>query len=320
MSCSVHATTRGLFLAQVVSNTMLCEGHYLLRLAVEGLPPSQPGQFVQLQCRNIAPQVSDTVVEWQPGTLPTLTQPELTHREPLLRRPISLAGRRAGADGMPQIDLIYRVAGVGTRWLTDLAGGETLSLMGPLGNAFAIRPDKKFAVCIGGGVGIPPMIYLAEALAAAGRQTTAFCGIRSVAMRPFTLMPDVRIPPAPVPAACVAEFARHGVAAVIASDDGSLGAKGFVSAAFEQWFQTAAIDPRQLVVYCCGPEPLMQAVAKTCLQRDIECQLALERHMACGIGTCQSCVVKIRDAGEQGWSYKLCCTDGPVFDARTVLW
>jgi len=74
------------------------------------------------------------------------------------------------------------------------------------------------------------------------------------------------------------------------------------------------------VAYCCGPEALMKAVGEICITRGIECQLALERYMACGMGTCQSCNVRIRDDSTRGWSYKLCCTDGPIFDAREVVW
>ena len=106
----------------------------------------------------------------------------------------------------------------------------------------------------------------------------------------------------------------------IATDDGSLGRAGFVDQAFEHWLDQAGLGAEDLVVYACGPEAMMQAVAEICLLREIECQLALERHMACGMGTCQSCVVKIRDGSDRGWSFKLCCTDGPVFDARDVVW
>ncbi|MCP4594043.1 MAG: dihydroorotate dehydrogenase electron transfer subunit, partial [bacterium] len=80
-------------------------------------------------------------------------------------------------------------------------------------------------------------------------------------------------------------------------------------------------DPAgRLVVYSCGPEPMMRAVGRMCVDRDIDCQLALERHMGCGMGTCQSCVFRMRADNEQGWVYKLVCTDGPVFAARDIVW
>ena len=107
---------------------------------------------------------------------------------------------------------------------------------------------------------------------------------------------------------------------MIATDDGSLGYPGLVSEAFGRWLTTLEIDPKQLTTYACGPEPMMQAVGEICTPRGIGCQLALERHMACGMGTCQSCVVKIREKSDRGWSYKLCCADGPVFEAADVIW
>ena len=99
-----------------------------------------------------------------------------------------------------------------------------------------------------------------------------------------------------------------------------MGCKGFVTDAFGRWWKGAGISPDELVVYACGPEPMMRTVGETCMAAGIECYLSLERHMACGMGTCQSCIVKIRDDSEQGWSFKLCCTDGPVFDAGDVIW
>jgi dihydroorotate dehydrogenase electron transfer subunit len=105
----------------------------------------------------------------------------------------------------------------------------------------------------------------------------------------------------------------------IASDDGSIGFAGLVSEAFAAWLKDHQFGPEQITVYSCGPEPMERAIADLCAMRDIECQLALERHMACGMGTCQSCVVKITD-DQAGWQFKLCCTDGPVFDAKTILW
>ena len=95
---------------------------------------------------------------------------------------------------------------------------------------------------------------------------------------------------------------------------------GTISEAFARWFEHHDFDPRDMAVYACGPEPMARAVGDICVKRGMECQLALERHMACGMGTCQSCVVKVRDATPAGWSFKLCCADGPVFDAKELLW
>jgi len=314
------AKSRGVFLGETLANERLCDAHFRLALRVPGFPPSRAGQFVQLLCRPPAEQVSWQEAEWPEGGPPKFRQAELADQEPLLRRPLSIAGRRERAGGA-EIDLIYRTAGTGTRWLSGVRPGQPLSVLGPLGNGFALREGKPLAALIGGGVGIPPMIYLAEAAASAGRKAVAFLGAKSARHFPLRPGPLASADAGGRPALCAGEFAAFGVPAVAATDDGSLGFRGFVSTAFAAWLDREGIAADGLVAYCCGPEALMRAVGLLCAERGIECQLALERHMACGMGTCQSCNVKIRDAAAtDGWSYKLCCTDGPVFDARDVLW
>jgi dihydroorotate dehydrogenase electron transfer subunit len=310
---------RGVYTATVTSNVAVCQDHFLLRLEVENFPPSRPGQFIQLQCRDVFPQTSGAQVDWPENAMPKLTQPELADREPLLRRPLSLAGRKDTPGGATELLVIYRSFGTGTRWLSGIEAGRELSVLGPLGNAFAIRPEKPFAALVGGGVGIPPMIYLSEHLAAAEKKSVAFCGARSRTLLPLTIL--LHEPSADgEPGQCVAEFAASGVDASVATDDGAVGYRGLVSEIFHRWLNHLDAKPEQIVVYSCGPERMMRAVADICIAAGVECQLALERHMACGMGTCQSCVVKIRTDAPAGWSYKLCCTDGPVFDAKNVLW
>lgn len=318
--CSGPTTRRGTFLAEVLRNERICEDHYRLVLAAPGFPPSRPGQFVQLQCRYPGEQVGAREADWAEGSLPRLTQPELTDREPLLRRPLSLAAVRRHAREAVELDLIYRIVGVGTRWLSSVRPGDALSLIGPLGNAFPIRPDKPRAALVGGGVGIPPMLYLAEALREAGKTAVAFSGARTAGLLPLRLLPNAGVRDDGMPSRCVAEFAEWDAEAAIATDDGTLGFAGLVSEPFRRWLEAAEVRAADLVVYSCGPEPMMKAVGDICARHGVECLLSLERHMACGMGTCQSCVVKIRDNGERKWSYKLCCADGPVFDARQIIW
>ncbi len=310
---------RGVFVAQVQSNASLCEDHYLLRLVAEGFPPTRPGQFVQLQCRGLHEQVSVRQIDRPEGAWPRLVQPELADKEPLLRRPLSIADCRQLPGGFSEIDLIYRAIGTGTKWLARVPAGAKVSLLGPLGNGFAIRPGKPLAALVGGGVGIPPMIYLAGALAAEGKQVVAFNGTKTAHMLPLEV-DAAKVSAAAHPELCVDVFTRLDVPAVIATDDGSLGFGGAITEAFRIWLNTHLPAEGDLVVYSCGPEGMMRALADMCVSRGYECQLALERHMACGMGTCQSCVVKIRDTTERGWSFKLCCADGPVFDAKDVLW
>ncbi|MHC4982158.1 MAG: dihydroorotate dehydrogenase electron transfer subunit [Planctomycetota bacterium] len=316
------ARKRGVFLADVAANSQVCEEHYRLTVALKAFPPSRPGQFIQLLCRRPGEHASFDLVDWPEAAMPKFAQPELTEAQPLLRRPLSIAGRRDGAGGASELDLIYRVVGTGTRWLTGVRPGEPLSVLGPLGNAFTIRSDRPQAALVGGGVGIPPMLYLAEALVAAGREVTALTGASRKALLPLSLTEGAGVSGEAVATTCVGGLPA-AVKAIVATDDGSLGFKGFVSEAFDTWLGAQGLGGDDLVVYCCGPEALMEAVGNICLARGIECQLAMERYMACGMGTCQSCNVKIRDPAapkHRGWSYKLCCTDGPVFDASELIW
>lgn len=320
MSNAIHPpAARGVYLAELVQNRPLCHQHLLATLRLKGLPPTRPGQFVQLQCRGLEPQVTAREIAWPPCGLPRANQAELTDREPMLRRPLSLAARRDGSDGTVELDLIYRTLGAGTGWLSKCSAGQPLSLLGPLGNGFTI-PDKPLAILIGGGVGIPPMLYLASALNAAGKTSIAFNGARSANLLPLTptALAAPRSDGQPWP--CIEEFSAFCTDAAVTTEDGTMGLRGLVSDAFLHWLRQHPMDPNDVVVYCCGPEPMERAVADICLMRNVECQLALERHMACGVGTCQSCVVKIRVDQPPGWEFKLCCRDGPVFDARDVLW
>jgi len=317
--CSSTTRRRGIFTAEVLENRRLCDEHYLVRLALATFPPTQAGQFVQLQCRGGGEQIVAREVDWPKGQPPRPTQPELTDREPFLRRPFSIAGRR-DRDGRVELALIYRTIGAGTRWLSRAAIGQSLSVIGPLGNAFAVCDDKPAAALIGGGVGIPPMLYLAERLAAAGKRTVAFAGVRSGRLLPLTLTDSPAPSPVGRPEACVAEFAACDVEAVVCTDDGSLGRRGFVSDALIRWLDEAGVATGDLAVYSCGPEVMMRAVGDACIARGITCQLALERYMGGGMGTCQSCVFKMRADNEQGWVFKLVCTDGPVFDAVEIVW
>ena len=303
--CSHESTPRGVFDGRVVRNERVCPEHYWMTLFMEGeFPATSPGQFVQVQCRSAAEPPAPAAVEWTDDTPPSFTQPEFVQSQPLLRRPLSLAGRR-DVSGGTELEIIYRVVGAGTGFLETLDPGSVLSLLGPLGNAFPIVADKPKAALIGGGVGMPPMLYLSEAMGIAGKHTVAFCGARSAHLLPIG--PD--------------EFDLRGAKQMVATDDGTMGHHGLVTDALLEWMSEDAIRYSELVVYACGPEPMMRAVGNICDAHGIECYLSLERIMACGMGTCQSCAVKVEDeTADEGWRYKLCCSDGPVFEASTLLW
>jgi dihydroorotate dehydrogenase electron transfer subunit len=321
--------TRGQFTAAVAANVPLCREHFRLTLRLDHFPPTEPGQFVQVACRD-APDTDaePREFEWGPGRRLDVADADLLGRRATLRRPFSLAGRRDTSHGV-EIDLIHRTVGVGTDWLAGLAVGHAVSVIGPLGNRFVPPASDGIALLVGGGVGIPPMLYLAERWR--GRRAVAFAGALKRELLPLTITDDAP-PPAHAgavdPLYNIGEFARHGVPAVIATDDGSYGFRGFVTQALEgyldRWFTADAPRP---TLYTCGPEPMMRRVADIAATRGLSCQVAVERAMACGMGTCQSCVIKVRKpdpaapplAGSD-WAYRLACTDGPVFAAADLLW
>jgi dihydroorotate dehydrogenase electron transfer subunit len=176
---------------------------------------------------------------------------------------------------------------------------------------------------VGGGVGLPPMLYLAQYLQQAGWDSAAFIGARSRDLLAVTLKHTMPPDPTARPLPCVVEFSNLGFDSVIATDDGSIGLKGLITTGLEQYLQANPNHPAdQTVIYTCGPEPMMRATAAIAARHHIECQACVEQAMACGMGTCQSCVVKVRNpaATSTPWRYRLACTDGPVFQANELIW
>jgi dihydroorotate dehydrogenase electron transfer subunit len=326
------ATHRDQYACEVVENRLLCREHYRLSLRLPHFPATEPGQFVQVGCRDVAaPDTDQREVEWSEGRPLDLAGHELAHPEAYLRRPFSLAARTDGLDGV-RLELIHRIVGVGTRWLGELRVGDQVDVLGPLGNRFRLPAEDEVALLVGGGVGIPPMLYLANRLA--GRKGVAFCGALSRDLLPLTITADA--PPPGIdsidPLYNITEFANHGLPAVITTDDGSYGFRGFVTQALdrylERFFPMGARKGVTPVIYTCGPEPMMKRVADIAALHQVECQVAVERAMACGMGTCQSCCIRLkRDPRRDGqafagkdWIYKLACTDGPVFLGKDLLW
>lgn len=239
----------------------------------------------------------------------------------MLRRAFSIADRRA-IDGGVEVDVIFRVVGAATRWMASLSVGDSVSVLGPLGNIFPIHDDKPTAWLVAGGVGLPPLLWFSRALQLAGKKTVAFCGAQSADLLALTFAPDN--PPddtARRSTDSAAEFAAHAADVVISTDDGSLGFSGHIGAALTAFHSANPTPADSVVLYTCGPERMMRFVAEFAATHGIECYACTERAMACGTGLCQSCVVPVPDETDaDGWRYRLCCTDGPVFNAASVLW
>jgi dihydroorotate dehydrogenase electron transfer subunit len=327
---TMPTSPRGQFQATVAANIPLCREHHRLVLRVPNFPATEPGQFIQVACRDLDENFSNLPeLDWQPGMLPRMNGTELAGPMAVLRRPFSLAGRRDadGANGAVELDVIHRVVGVGTDWLSKLKTGDSVFVLGPLGNKFQLPPDEGIALMVGGGVGIPPMMYLAEKLA--GKKAIAFAGALTRDLLALTITDDAQPPSANEihPLYNIAEFSRHGIPAIITTDDGSYGYRGFITQALEAYLDKYFQGKSSPVIYTCGPEPMMKRVAEIAGVRGLKCQIAVERAMACGMGTCQSCCIEVKKADPnqvplpgKEWAYRLACTDGPVFEASTLLW
>jgi dihydroorotate dehydrogenase electron transfer subunit len=252
--------------ATVLSQTCIGTGIYDLRLQTKEIAAhAKAGQFVSVYSND---------------------------KSKLLPRPISLCGfdREAGT-----LRLVYRVTGegTGTDEFSRLVPGDTVRVLGPLGNGFTIQPGRK-AFLIGGGIGVPPMLELAKQCRAGEIPMEIIMGYRDAGT--FLLE----------------EFKEQG-SCCVATEDGSVGTKGNVLDAIRAQALTAD------VIYACGPTPMLGALKAYAAEQGMDCYISMEERMACGIGACLACVCD--STGEDAHSHvknKRVCKEGPVFDAREV--
>ncbi|HNW38810.1 MAG TPA: dihydroorotate dehydrogenase electron transfer subunit [Candidatus Omnitrophota bacterium] len=211
--------------------------------------------------------------------------------EPLLRRPISIHRVKAS-----KVGIMYEVLGKGTQVLSAKQPGEFLDVIGPLGNGFtyssaATKPVLKKNILIAGGMGVAPLVFLAEKLKLS--KPLVLLGARSKKQL-----------------LCLPEFKALGCTVKLATDDGSAGFKGRVTDLLNLVLEQT--EARGL--FSCGPHPMLAAVARIARENKITAQLSLEEHMACGIGACLGCVVAT------GAGYRSVCKDGPVFFSEELIW
>jgi len=305
--------TPRLFQPTVHDNVPICDEHYRLILSCVNLDGARPGQFL-----HIGPATTNLHEDVHHASGPG----HGSTYAPFLRRAFSIAALRQETQDVCQADVIYRVVGAATEWMASLRRDDQVSAIGPLGNAFPISTEKRHAWLVGGGVGLPPLLWLAEALRAAQRSSVAFLGARSENLLALTLVDAQDIDSsAATPSLSSTEFSAFDTPVVISTDDGSLGFRGHVGQALAAFHDASSVSDADIVVYVCGPERMMEHVARYCLDRAIECYLCMERAMACGTGTCQSCVAAVHDdLAIDRWRYALCCSEGPVFEASRVIW
>ena len=236
-----------------------------------------------------------------------------------MRRPLSIMRADAAAGW---IEILYKVMGEGLSHLATRQPGDTVNLMGPIGQGFTPHAGRPLALLIGGGVGIPPMVYLAEVLkgrAAEGFKPFAIFGSEipfPFRARPSTIMvagmPDGVIAGMPL-------LDDWGIPSRLTSKAGFPGCHdGYVTDLARAWLATldrATLD--RVEIFTCGPTPMLRAVAALAAEFDVSCQVSLEEFMACAVGGCAGCTVEVKTP--DGPAMKRVCVDGPVFDASTVF-
>jgi dihydroorotate dehydrogenase electron transfer subunit len=262
------------------------------------------------------------------------TCPEIAHRivpgqfvmlriggrnDPLLARPLALYDTVLDTSGEPiGIDVVYLVVGKMTSALARMRAGQSLEVWGPLGNGFAPHTHGQL-IMVAGGIGQTPFMAMArEALSNRGYgHSTRLAATQSD--RTPTLLYGARNKDY---LAGVQDFQSLGVEVQVSTDDGSAGHHGFVTDLLDARLRDAT-DLASLRVVCCGPEPMMQAVARMTAKYGVRCEVSLETPMACGIGICFSCVAKVRQVdpgeGDGQWDYRRTCVEGPIFDAASIV-
>nr|VFJ50325.1 MAG: dihydroorotate oxidase B, electron transfer subunit [Candidatus Kentron sp. DK]VFJ62193.1 MAG: dihydroorotate oxidase B, electron transfer subunit [Candidatus Kentron sp. DK] len=284
----------------------------------------------QVILRILAPRIAGAAL---PGTfLHVRCDPTLP-----MRRPLSIM---AAEPVSGEITILFKVVGKGTGLLAEKKVGDRLDIIGPIGVPFRIPVGRPRALLLGGGAGIPPMVFLASRLAARREAAAPLPG--AAGHEPLLLMgseipfpfdpcpagvplpstttdnpPDAALPDGVTAAMPVME--ALGIPSRLASRRGYPGAfSGWVTELAKIWLMAQPPDiRRQTALYACGPEPMLRATARLARQFDLPCQVCLEEFMACGIGACAGCTVPVTTA--TGAAMRRVCVDGPVFDAREVF-
>jgi dihydroorotate dehydrogenase electron transfer subunit len=275
---------------------------YLAATVTEQVQMAQDTWRLRIHC----PEIARVIL---PGQFFMVREPGVN--DPLLGRPFALYDTVLDEAGQPVgLDFGYVVVGKLTARMTHWQPGDQVEIWGPLGNGFP-QPGTGSLVMVAGGIGQTP--FLATAREALGQRTYG------EPARQLEAFPDrVSLLYGARSQAYLAgldDFRLDGLEVEVATDDGSYGHAGFVTELLKQRIQS---ETPPSTIFCCGPEPMMEAVSELAQQAGISCWLSLETPMACGFGACFSCVAKVRgDDGE--WDYRRTCVEGPVFNAEKLV-
>ena len=216
----------------------------------------------------------------------------------LLRRPFSIAKVSKQGPAAGTVDVVFDAGGPGTEWLTQVGLHDLVDVVGPLGTAFPVPKRKVSCLLVGGGYGAAPLFYLAEELTRQGLRVDMIIG---AATRGRILN--------------AIEAKRISASVTFTTEDGSHGEQGRVTDVLPGVVETC----RTGVVYACGPMPMLRAVSEQCQELELPVQVAVEEHMACGIGVCFTCVLPIRTRDGE-LKMRRACLEGPVFNGARIAW
>ncbi|MFC1592957.1 dihydroorotate dehydrogenase electron transfer subunit [Candidatus Omnitrophota bacterium] len=257
---------------RIINNSRISGNYYKLVFAAPGIARIvRPGQFVMVRISQ--------------------------GYQPLLRRPFSIHSVTAKKPVLPagRIEILYEIVGKGTQILSGKKPGAYLDILGPLGNGFS-RLDTRHSILVGGGMGVAPLLFLAQRLSVAGpQQSTVLIGART--------KKEIL---------CQKKFANLGYSVRISTDDGSGGFRGRATELLEHLLLTAICQPS--IIYACGPKPMLQGISGIARRYRIPAQISLEEYMACGLGVCLGCMVNTKHG------FQAVCKDGPVFDSGIIKW
>jgi dihydroorotate dehydrogenase electron transfer subunit len=229
--------------------------------------------------------------------------------DPLLRRPFSVFEVLRSNNRVDGLTLLSKRIGVTTSMLFDAVEGDTISCLGPLGRPFELVDPPAEAWMVAGGVGLAPFATLGDALLARGTKTTLFYGARSGAELFY-----------------LDWFRSRGIRLVLSTEDGSIGDRARITVPLERELRDRSMPA--VMIYACGPEPMLEAVTHVAARFTCPSQVSVERVMGCGMGGCYSCVIPVRDDADGAGSertrpthhYVRSCIAGPVFRGDDLVW
>src|SRR5512136_234884 len=269
--------TREDMTATILANAEVAPEHYLMKLSVSGaFRDARPGQFVMLRPAG--------------------------RGFPFLGRPLGIYSLAEYGNGA-RIEVLYRAAGKGTKVISTLCEGDRMEILGPLGNRFELKPAMRTAVLVAGGIGIAPLVFLAEKL----RREAPPERLKMVLY---------------IGAKCsegllgIDRMKSFGAEIRVSTDDGSAGYEGPVTDLFRE--DLLSFNATKTEVFVCGPNPMLKRIGEIITDHPVTCQVLMEERMACGMGACLGCTIEVRTP--TGVEYRQVCADGPVFDLRSIVW